>query len=293
MASATSPASWRFEHGPNGVCTIWFDQPGRLHNLLDPATIDELGARLAETASEPSLRGLVIRSAKERGFCAGADLETFLSVSSAELEAFLRRGLAVIDQLASLTVPSVAVIHGACLGGGLDLALACRRRVALASAAPLQLGTPEVLRGLVPGWGSVTALSRLMGPAAALDLLITGRSIGYLSAHSLGIVDRLASLAESREANDLFEAPPAAARTWPREAWEAALKRARDEVEDQPGEHPEAQLEILKIVALDLEQGPQAARRAAVGSLVALAASEDTRASIAAFLYHEKSSSEV
>ena len=151
----------------------------------------------------------MIRSAKPGGFCAGADLKTILAcTTAAEVEAFVVRGLAVLDHLSRLAVPTVAVVHGVCLGGGLELALACRRRVALASPAPLQVGTPEVQHGLIPGWGAITQLPRLIGPENALDLLISGRSIGYLQARSLGIVDRLAAEGDSREALELMESSP-------------------------------------------------------------------------------------
>ena len=190
--------------------TLWFDQPGRSHNVLNEAAFDELDARLVELEDDGSVRGLVIRSAKPAGFCAGVDLERVLSLhTSAEAEAFVRRGLAVFDRLSALAVPTLAVIHGACLGGGLELALACRRRVALASSAPIQLGMPEVHFGLIPAWGGISRIPHIVGPDDGLNLLITGRTIGYLLARSHGIVDRLASEGDSIESLDLLSSAPA------------------------------------------------------------------------------------
>jgi enoyl-CoA hydratase/carnithine racemase len=285
MSHATTEAAWRWEGGADGIRTLWFDQPGGSHNVLDASTLDELEARLIEVENDGSVRGLLIRSAKPAGFCAGADLKRILTCRTpAEAEAYLRNGLAVLEHLSDLAVPTVAVVHGACLGGGLELALACRRRVALASAAPLRVGTPEVHFGLIPGWGAITRLPRIVGPDDGLNLLITGRSIGYLLARSHGIVDRLASESDSLESLDLIVSEPAPQRTWPKESWEEAWNRAREKIDEQPGDHPEAQLQILTIVAIDLAHGREAAREATVTALAELAMSDVVRESLAAFL---------
>lgn len=289
MSSATSEMIWRYEQGASGINTLWFDQPGRSQNVLTPAALDELESRLDECQSD-CLGGLVIRSAKPAGFCAGADLKTMLNCQSREaLVAYFQRGNAVIDRLAGCGVPTVAVLHGACLGGGLELALACRRRVALASAIPLQAGTPEVHLGLIPGWGAITRLPRLIAPNDAIELLISGRSVGYLLARSLGFVDRLAADTGAEEIAELIAAGPAPDRTWPRDVWEAACDRGRALIEEQPGEHPEAQAKILDIVAMDIAHGPEAAARATLEAISDLAASEETRAAIAAFFQRRSS----
>jgi enoyl-CoA hydratase/carnithine racemase len=284
MSSATSDSTWRWERGAGAVWTLWFDQPGRSDNILDPSTLDELEARLIEVEGDSSVKGLVIRSAKTGGFCAGTDFETILTCTTAEsVEVFVVRGLAIFDRLARLPMPTVAVVHGVCLGGGLELALACRRRVALASSAPLQVGTPEVQHGLIPGWGAITKLPRLVGPVQALDLLISGRSIGYLQARSLGIVDRLAAEGDSSDAVELMESSPRSERTWPKEDWEAAWNIARAQIDEQPGDYPEAQLQILTIVAIDVAHGPEAAQMATIKALSDLAVTEDVKASLASF----------
>ena len=284
MSHATKEAIWRWEEGPGGIRTLWFDQPGRSQNVLDESALDELDARLVELDDDRSARGLVIRSAKAAGFCAGVDLKRILTFqTSSEAEAFVRHGLAVFDHLSSLAVPTLAVIHGACLGGGLELALACRRRVALASAAPIQVGMPEVHFGLIPAWGGISRIPRIVGPDDGLNLMITGRTIGYLLARSHGIVDRLASEGDSIESLDLLSSGPATERTWPKEAWEEAWNRAREAVDEQNADHPEAQLQILTIVSIDVAHGPESAREATIQALAELAVSDVVRDCLTAF----------
>jgi enoyl-CoA hydratase/carnithine racemase len=283
MSHANTEAIWRWEQGAGGIKTLWFDQPGRSQNVLNDPVFDELEARLIEAENDTSIRGIVIRSAKPAGFCAGVDLRRIVSLSnSSEAEAFMRRGLAVLDRLSGLAVPTLAVIHGACFGGGLELALACRRRAALASDAPIQLGVPEVHFGLIPAWGGISRIPNIIGPDDGLHLLITGRTIGYLLARSHGIVDRLASEGDSIESLDLLSAGPATERTWPKEAWEDAWNRARETVDEQPGVHPEAQLQILTIVSLELASGREVAREATVKAVAEMAVSVDVHDGLAA-----------
>jgi enoyl-CoA hydratase/carnithine racemase len=285
MSHALTEAIWRWTEGPDGIRTLWFDHPGRSQNVLDASALDELDARLVEIDNDASARGLVIRSAKPAGFCAGVDLKKVLSFNtSSEAETFVRHGLAVFDHLSALAVPTLAVIHGTCLGGGLELALACRRRVALASATPIRVGMPEVHFGLIPAWGGITRVPRIVGPDDGLNLLITGRTIGYLLARSHGIVDRLASEGDSIESLDLLSSGgPATERTWPKDAWEEAWNRARETIDEQRSDHPEAQLQVLTIVSIDVAHGPEAAREATVAALAELAVSDVVRDYLTAF----------
>ncbi len=159
MSDGQSLTTWRPETSSGDVTTLWFDCPGRPQNVLDPVAIDELDQCLAEIEGDASIRGVLIRSAKAAGFCAGADLKTIQGcTSAAELESYWRLGLTVLDRLARLKVPTAAIVHGVCLGGGLELALACRSRAALASSVPLQIGCPEVQLGLIPAWGAIVRL---------------------------------------------------------------------------------------------------------------------------------------
>ncbi len=287
MSSSTSQGSWRRERDDRGVWTLWFDQPGRSYNVLDWAAIDELDAHLADAEDDPSIAACIIRGGKPGGFCAGADLKTVLTCrSSVEVERLLRKGLAVLDRLAAVRFATIALIHGVCLGGGLELAMACRRRVALASKAALQLGLPEVHLGLVPALGGITSLPRLIDPDDALDLLLSGRSIGFLRARSLGIVNRLAAEGDPAESLETLASVERSGRAPREEGWLHALDHARARLRDQPGQHPEVQERILSIVELDLAEGHEAARQAAIVAFAELAMSELSRESIKSFFRH-------
>jgi enoyl-CoA hydratase/carnithine racemase len=137
---------------------------------------------------------------------------------------------------------------------------------------------------LIPGWGAITRLPHIVGPDNGLNLLITGRSIGYLLARSLGIVDRLAAMGDSIHSLDLLASDPPPERTWSKATWEEAWNRARAKVDEQPGDFPEAQLHILTIVSIDVAHGREAALEATAHAVTELAMSDVVRESIAAFV---------
>src|SRR5205823_11009174 len=134
-------------------------------------------------------KGLVIRSGKENGFIAGADIDEFAELKSVdEAVTLVKRGWDTFALLAAARYPTVALVRGFCLGGGLELALACRYRVVVDEPGT-RLGLPEVMLGIVPGWGGIRRLPRLAGAPAALDLLLTGKTIDARRAKKLGIAD--------------------------------------------------------------------------------------------------------
>jgi enoyl-CoA hydratase/carnithine racemase len=257
--------------------------------VLGPIAFDELDGCLAEIESDSSVTGVLVRSAKPGGFCAGADLKTFLACASvAELEAFLGRGREVLDRLAALKVPTVAVVHGVCLGGGLELALACRFRVALASNVPLQIGSPEIQLGLLPAWGAITRLPRLLAPRDALNLLLTGNPIGFLQAKSQGLVDRLVSQDEATRITETLARAANQERERDPDAWRQAIEFAQAQAHDQPAAFPEVQEMIIDIIETYLEQGEVAAADAAVAQCAVLAFRESTRQAINDFFNRRK-----
>ncbi|WP_337176631.1 enoyl-CoA hydratase-related protein [Paludisphaera sp.] len=283
MTEDARDAAWRWDRGEDGVWTLWFDQPGRALNILDRAALDELDERLAEVEGDDSVQGVLIRGGKPSGFCAGADLRLLGEASSQEVEAYVRRGLDVIDRLMRLGPATAAVLHGACLGGGLELALACRHRVALASTTPLQLGTPEARLGLIPGWGAIEHLPRLMAPRDALDLLLYGNPIGFLQARSQGVVSRLVSADESHRLLETLASEAPSEQPFLAEDWGDELTFARSKLEGRSNDFPEAQAAILRIIEIDLADGPEAAREATVARLVELATSDASRDAVADF----------
>ena len=170
----------------DGVAWLLFDRDGSSANTLSADVIEELDKVLAALESERPA-GLVIRSAKKSGFIAGADVNEFRGASdSRTVETAISRAHTVIDRLETLRIPSVAVIHGFCLGGGLEVALACQSRIAIDGA---RFGFPEVLLGLHPGLGGTARFTHLINPMQAMTLMLTGRTIDARRAKALGLVD--------------------------------------------------------------------------------------------------------
>jgi 3-hydroxyacyl-CoA dehydrogenase/enoyl-CoA hydratase/3-hydroxybutyryl-CoA epimerase len=140
----------------------------------------------------------VIRSAKPSGFIAGADVNEFRGATDPwPVEIAIDRAHAVIDRLEALKIPTVAVIHGFCLGGGLEVALACQMRIAIDGA---RFGFPEVMLGLHPGLGGTARFTRLVNPMQAMTLMLTGKTIDARKAKSLGLVDAVAQERHVRNA---------------------------------------------------------------------------------------------
>jgi 3-hydroxyacyl-CoA dehydrogenase/enoyl-CoA hydratase/3-hydroxybutyryl-CoA epimerase len=177
---------FRLTRDADGVAWLLFDREGASANTLSADVIEELDKVLAALESERPA-GLVIRSAKKSGFIAGADVNEFRGASDAQpVETAIGRAHAVIDRLEALRVPSVAVIHGFCLGGGLEVALACQSRIAIDDA---RFGFPEVMLGLHPGLGGTARFTHLVNPTQAMTLMLTGRTIDARRARALGLVD--------------------------------------------------------------------------------------------------------
>jgi 3-hydroxyacyl-CoA dehydrogenase/enoyl-CoA hydratase/3-hydroxybutyryl-CoA epimerase len=173
-------------HDADGIAWLLFDRAGASTNTLSAEVIEELDAALAAFESQRPA-GLVIRSGKTSGFIAGADVNEFRGASdSRAVETAISRAHAVIDRLEALKIPTVAVIHGFCLGGGLEVALACQSRIAIDGA---RFGFPEVMLGLHPGLGGTARFTRLVNPMQAMTLMLTGKTIDARKAKSLGLVD--------------------------------------------------------------------------------------------------------
>ncbi|HTS23330.1 MAG TPA: 3-hydroxyacyl-CoA dehydrogenase NAD-binding domain-containing protein [Casimicrobiaceae bacterium] len=188
MAAASAVRDWRLERDAEGIAWLVLDKADASTNTLSARTLEELRAILRELAGATP-RGLVIRSGKDNGFIAGADIEEFEQVGSVDdALAIVRRGWEIFNELAAAPYPTLALVRGFCLGGGLELALACRYRVVVDDPAT-RLGLPEVMLGIVPAWGGMRRLPRVAGAPAALDLLLTGRTVDARRAKKLGIAD--------------------------------------------------------------------------------------------------------
>lgn len=168
---------------------LWIDVPGKDVNTLHTDFAPALHSALDALEADGTLTSVVIASAKEDSFVVGADIEMLGEVRTSEAGSGLARtGQQVMDRLASFRLPMVAAIHGPCLGGGMEMALACCGRVA-STAAVTRLGQPEVRLGVIPGAGGTQRLPRLIGLEAALDLILSGRQVPAEEAVSLGLVD--------------------------------------------------------------------------------------------------------
>ena len=187
-AASGAYRNFKLTQDGDGIAWLLFDREGASANTLSADVMEEFDRILAELESQRPA-GLVIRSAKKSGFIAGADVNEFRGVSDSSIvEAAIGRAHAVIDRLEALRVPSVAVIHGFCLGGGLEVALACQSRIAIDNA---RFGFPEVLLGLHPGLGGTVRFTHLVNPVQAMSLMLTGKTIDARRAKSLGLVDAI------------------------------------------------------------------------------------------------------
>jgi 3-hydroxyacyl-CoA dehydrogenase/enoyl-CoA hydratase/3-hydroxybutyryl-CoA epimerase len=179
---------WHLDRDDQDVVWLIFDKEDAEANVLSTRVLEELEKIVEELESRPP-RGLVLRSTKATGFCLGADISEFSEFrSETGMIDKLTDAHGVLDRLDALSFPTIAVIHGACLGGGLELALACDYRFAVPGA---KLGFPEVQLGLHPGLGGTARLTQLIDPIEAMTLMLTGKTIPHFRAKQLGLVDQV------------------------------------------------------------------------------------------------------
>ncbi|HET6913892.1 MAG TPA: 3-hydroxyacyl-CoA dehydrogenase NAD-binding domain-containing protein [Rhodanobacteraceae bacterium] len=182
---------WQVSVEPDGLVVLAMDRAASKVNALSRGLLDELDAIVERIAIERP-RGVVIHSAKAAGFAVGADLHEFAQYErEGSVLAAIENGQRVFERLARLPMPTVVALHGACMGGGTELALACRMRVA-ADAPETKIGLPEVQLGIHPGWGGSARLPRLIGAPKALAMMLTGRPAPAREALENGMVDKLA-----------------------------------------------------------------------------------------------------
>lgn len=255
-----------FDLDESGIGWITFDDPERPLNVLGEGVMRAFGEALDHAraaAREGRLNALVVRSGKADSFIAGADVDQIAALEDpVEAETKIRLGQAVFSDLASFQVPTVAAVHGVCVGGGLELALACRHRVA-SDAHRTSFQFPEVMLGLLPAWGGTTRLPRLIGLQPSLDLLLTGRKVDARRAKRMGLVDDVlpAALFDAKVRDFVAGLPGSATRPRPglRESLMRALERtwlgrtfvlrmAERSVRASTGGHYPAPLRILDVL---------------------------------------------
>jgi 3-hydroxyacyl-CoA dehydrogenase/enoyl-CoA hydratase/3-hydroxybutyryl-CoA epimerase len=186
--------NWRFSLDIEGLGWLTMDTPGAPVNTLSREAIMELEAivtRLDDLIATGELKGVILLSGKESGFIAGADISEFDDMAEPSvLTMALKRAHALLDRIENLKVPVVCGIHGFCLGGGLELALACHYRIAV-NDDKTRLGFPEVNLGIFPGFGGTGRSIRQAGPVDAMQIMLTGKLLRASQARGIGLVDKL------------------------------------------------------------------------------------------------------
>lgn len=189
MSTTQTYQNWRLETDENQIMWIFFDKQNASVNTLDRPVMEEFSRIVDALTKDTSHKAVIIASAKKSGFIAGADISQFTKFKDIqEATSVLTMGQDILSRLESLKIPTVAMIEGFCLGGGLELSLACRYRVA-EDSSKTRLGLPEVKLGIHPGWGGTVRLPRLIGGMQGLNLILNGHTVSGKAAAKLGFVD--------------------------------------------------------------------------------------------------------
>ncbi|WP_332611940.1 3-hydroxyacyl-CoA dehydrogenase NAD-binding domain-containing protein [Achromobacter sp. ESBL13] len=249
MTTMDTLSHWRLDRDPDGLARLTFDRAGSAVNALSADTMAELAVVLDALDAAPPA-GLIIQSGKATGFIVGADVNEFASLDTPEqARGLIARGWNLFNRLAAVRYPTLALIQGHCLGGGLELALACRYRL-VADQPGTSLALPEVMLGIFPGWGGMLRLPQVIGAPAALDMMLTGRGADARRAAALGLADarvppRLLQAAARQMV--LSKKPPRRARgigawanRWPFKALVASRARKQIAAKDPLGHYPAA-----------------------------------------------------
>ncbi len=184
-------AAFTYEIGRDGIAILTFALPGEKVNKLTTPVMEEFSALLDELGARKEIKALVFRSGKDESFIVGADIAEIRGITDAETgERLALTGQAVFSKLEALPFPTVAAIHGPCMGGGMELALACAYRV-ISNDQKTALALPEIKLGIMPGFGGTQRLPRLVGLANALDMILTGKSVYARKARKIGLADEV------------------------------------------------------------------------------------------------------
>ncbi|MFN2443719.1 MAG: 3-hydroxyacyl-CoA dehydrogenase NAD-binding domain-containing protein [Thermoanaerobaculia bacterium] len=283
MSVTEAPATPAFRLEPDGdSAVLWFDLPGEKVNKFSSSVLDQLDGILAELESMRELRVVVIASSKPGVFIAGADLEEFGSIATGEEAArFVRHGQQVFTRLSKLPQITVAAIDGVCLGGGTELSLNCDYRI-MSDSPKSQIGLPETKLGIFPAWTGTTRLPRIIGIPAALDLILTGKTLDPKRAKRTGIVDDVVAPAI------LMDAARQYARTMGRKrglessrtkfyiegnpiSRKVIFSKARSSVREKTGGHYPAPLAAIHAMETGFSEGYEAGLRAEVQEVAKVA----------------------
>ncbi len=200
---------WNIQQDNEGFVRLTLDRQQASVNTLNDEVLGEFNEILDRILlGKLDAKGLIIDSGKFTGFIAGADIEQFKQIQDVNYAfELIRRGQRIFAKLEQLTIPTIAAIHGFCLGGGLELALACDIRIAVDDPST-RIGLPEIKLGIHPGWGGTIRLPALIGPLAAMELMLSGRTLSAGAAAKLGVIDAVVPMRQLlRAANQLMRQP--------------------------------------------------------------------------------------
>jgi 3-hydroxyacyl-CoA dehydrogenase/enoyl-CoA hydratase/3-hydroxybutyryl-CoA epimerase len=300
------PSNFHLDVGADRLATLTFDTLDKKVNVFTRGALQELETVIEELAARKDIGCLILLSGKEGNFIAGADVEEIARVTDPiEAEAGSRVGHRLFSAWESLPFPTVAAIRGVCLGGGLEISLACTWRVA-SDRPDTKMGLPEVRLGILPGWGGSTRLPRRIGIAEALDLILTGKTVAGRKALKLGLIDALAPDARfldivrdfARERMDkprqeeggfdlketLLEKNPVGRKI--------LFDQARKKTLEQTRGHYPAPLRAIEVVRVGVEDGPRAGFDAEARALAELATSRISKNLVHVFKLTEENKKE-
>lgn len=251
MDSPTDPIGLR-RQGAVALLTL---QRGDVGNAINDAIRQGLPALLEQLDADDDVRCMVLTGAGEKGFCVGADIKERRTVGSSVQERRRVADTPWIDRIARVRKPVIAALHGYCLGGGLEIALACDIRMA---APGTVLGLPETGLGLIPGGGGTQRLPRLIGAGRALDLILSGDRVSAADALAMGLVTRLSASRESLVDEALALAERIGARPPSATAYAKELVRAAGEIDLPAGLQQERSLFAILMNTADRAEAAQA-----------------------------------
>lgn len=207
---------WRLDKDTDGILWLYFDKAQSSVNTLDRETMEELNSIVNSLVNKTDYKAVILTSAKKSGFIAGADIAQFDQFKDvAEAENLLKKGQEILATIESLPIPVIALINGFCLGGGMELALACHYRIA-EDGPKTRLGLPEVKLGIHPGWGGSVRMPKMIGALQGLNLVISGHTVSGKAAAKLGFVDAAVPKRHLVRAAKSYalEKPPVRKATW-------------------------------------------------------------------------------
>jgi len=278
----------------NEIATVWMDQPGSEVNTLSVKMLDDFSALLDQIENDSEIKAAVLISKKENCFIAGADIKDLMAIEdSQKVEQLSRDGNQILLRLANLKKPVIAAINGACLGGGLEVAMACHYRIASTDKKTV-FGLPEMKLGLLPGGGGTQRLVKLTNLRYALDALLTGKNIYPFSAKKAGLIDSLVHKEGLYQAALKVAANPIKRKPKKISLVDRALntkvgrnyvlKKARETVMRKTRGNYPAPLKILDCVETGLEHGLKAGLEAEAMGFGELHASQASKSLIGLFL---------